>query len=154
MTVNVNTCEHLNTAHVAAAQIAQCERCVYFEVSDETMKKRLLKRGETSGRSDDNEETIAKRLATFHEVSEPVIDHYRQKDKLLAVRHMRHKRRSPPPSLPFRLRLKSSVPTGHRLVGYLVPIATHFLQVYTTVVAFFLLGSISHHPIGSLRIMS
>ena len=30
----------------------------------EEMKKRLLKRGESSGRSDDNEETIVKRFRT------------------------------------------------------------------------------------------
>ena len=36
------------------------------------------------GRADDNEETIKKRLATFHKHSEPVIDAY--KSKCAAVR--------------------------------------------------------------------
>ena len=40
------------------------------------MEARLLKRGETSGRSDDNAETIRKRFKTFVEQSLPVIDHY------------------------------------------------------------------------------
>merc|ERR1711879_157913 len=45
----------------------------------EAMIKRLLKRAETSGRADDNEETIKKRLVTFHQHSEPVIKHYASK---------------------------------------------------------------------------
>ena len=103
---------------------------MYFEVSDETMKKRLLKRGETSGRSDDNEETIAKRVATFHEVSEPVIDHYRQKDKLLAVRH----------SLLRSVRIWTSI-------------SRDFLQVYTIVAGFFLLGTTSHNLITNNEVL-
>merc|ERR1711863_128630 len=59
--------------------IAPCKHILYFEVSDETMTKRLLKRAETSGRADDNEETIKKRLVTFHQHSEPVIKHYASK---------------------------------------------------------------------------
>lgn len=41
------------------------------------MKTRLMGRGQ--GRVDDNEETIKKRLATFHEHSEPVMSHYAAK---------------------------------------------------------------------------
>merc|ERR1712038_977885 len=59
--------------------IAPCKHILYFEVSDETMTKRLLKRAETSGRADDNVETIKKRLVTFHQHSEPVIKHYASK---------------------------------------------------------------------------
>lgn len=40
------------------------------------MVKRLLKRGETSGRSDDNEETIKKRLDLYYKATEPVIAFY------------------------------------------------------------------------------
>ena len=38
-----------------------------FDVSDETMTTRLINRGKSSGRNDDNAETIKKRLVTFHE---------------------------------------------------------------------------------------
>ncbi|KAH8032868.1 hypothetical protein HPB51_003251 [Rhipicephalus microplus] len=41
------------------------------------MHARLLKRGLTSGRVDDNEETIVKRIKTFHVESEPVLDKYK-----------------------------------------------------------------------------
>ena len=50
-----------------------------FECEDAILTQRLLKRAATSGRSDDNEETIRKRLALFHEKTMPVIDHYGKK---------------------------------------------------------------------------
>jgi len=56
-----------------------------MQVADETMKKRLLHRAETSGRVDDNEETIVKRLKTFHNLTQPVIDHYAKQSKVCKV---------------------------------------------------------------------
>ena len=41
------------------------------------MRARLLNRGKTSGRADDNEETIVKRFRTFKEQSQPVIEHFK-----------------------------------------------------------------------------
>ena len=41
------------------------------------MRERLLARGQSSGRADDNEETIVKRFHTFLEQSKPVIDLYK-----------------------------------------------------------------------------
>eukprot|EP00878_Enallax_costatus_P032706 GHUV01035964.1.p1 GENE.GHUV01035964.1~~GHUV01035964.1.p1 ORF type:complete len:130 (-),score=45.61 GHUV01035964.1:766-1155(-) len=52
-----------------------------FDCPEDVMEQRLLKRGETSGRSDDNAETIRKRFATFVEQSMPVISHYEQLGK-------------------------------------------------------------------------
>jgi len=49
------------------------------------MKTRLLKRAETSGRVDDNEETIVKRLKTFHDHTQPVVDYYSQQNKVCKV---------------------------------------------------------------------
>merc|ERR1711890_153685 len=46
-------------------EICPCSKILYFEVSDDTMTERLLKRGQSSGRVDDNVETIKKRLNTF-----------------------------------------------------------------------------------------
>ncbi len=43
---------------------------------------RLLHRALTSGRADDNEETIKQRLITFHDSTEPVIDYYKKQGKL------------------------------------------------------------------------
>ena len=49
------------------------------------MKKRLLHRGQSSGRVDDNEETIKQRLKTFHEQTKPVIDYYSKLNKVKRV---------------------------------------------------------------------
>lgn len=64
-------------------QIKEAKLLLYFEVSDNTMVQRLLKRGETSGRIDDNEETIRKRLDTFHKHSKPVVEYYSTKCKII-----------------------------------------------------------------------
>ncbi|XP_038601583.1 adenylate kinase isoenzyme 1 isoform X1 [Tachyglossus aculeatus] len=52
---------------------------LYVDAGSETMVKRLLKRGETSGRVDDNEETIKKRLDTYYKATEPVINYYQNR---------------------------------------------------------------------------
>ena len=58
---------------------------LYFDVSDDTMTKRLLKRAETSGRADDNEVTIKKRLKTFHDLTQPTVDYYHAQGKTHTV---------------------------------------------------------------------
>lgn len=59
--------------------IAPCSLVLYFEVADSVMIERLLERAKSSGRVDDNEETIKKRLETFHNVSKPVMQRYASK---------------------------------------------------------------------------
>jgi adenylate kinase len=46
-------------------------------VPDEELVVRLINRGKVSGRSDDNMETIQKRLKTYYDQSFPVIDFYK-----------------------------------------------------------------------------
>lgn len=55
---------------------------LYFECSAEVMEERLLKRAETSGRTDDNPETIKIRLETFKNESLPVVEQF-EKDKMI-----------------------------------------------------------------------
>lgn len=55
---------------------------LFYTTTEEVMLKRLLKRGETSGREDDNEESIKKRFHVYKETTMPVIEHY---DKLQKV---------------------------------------------------------------------
>jgi len=82
--VPFHPCTYLTSVTVSH-QVAPVECVLYFEVEDDTMKSRLLKRAETSGRVDDNEETIAKRLKTFHEHTEPVIGYYTTENKVCKV---------------------------------------------------------------------
>ena len=58
---------------------------LYFECPEEVMLKRLMKRGETSGRADDNIESIQKRFRVFTETSFPVIEYFGKSDKVHKV---------------------------------------------------------------------
>lgn len=49
------------------------------------MRQRLLKRGEASGRADDNAETILKRFHTFSQQSMPVVEWYEQEGRLKRI---------------------------------------------------------------------
>ncbi|GBG58832.1 hypothetical protein CBR_g232 [Chara braunii] len=49
---------------------------LFFDCSLQTMETRLMNRAKTSGRGDDNPETIQKRLQTFLDATRPVADHY------------------------------------------------------------------------------
>jgi len=58
-----------------------------LEVSEEELITRLMKRGKTSGRSDDtNMETIKARIAEYHKKTTAVADYYRQFDKVASVK--------------------------------------------------------------------
>lgn len=65
--------------------MSACNAFVYFDVPDAVLIDRLLKRGQTSGRVDDNQETISKRLETFHGETTPILNHYRQQGKLVSI---------------------------------------------------------------------
>ncbi|KAF8597889.1 P-loop containing nucleoside triphosphate hydrolase protein [Ceratobasidium sp. AG-I] len=58
---------------------------LFFDTTEEIMLERLLKRGKTSGREDDNVESIKKRSCTFVETSMPVVDKYRAEGKLVTA---------------------------------------------------------------------
>lgn len=49
---------------------------LYFDCTEATMRQRVLKRGESSGRVDDNEEALQKRFLTYTTQSRPVIARY------------------------------------------------------------------------------
>ena len=58
-----------------------------MEVSEEELIKRLLKRGDTSGRSDDNNEGVIRaRIAEYHNKTAPVAGYYKKTDKVIAVK--------------------------------------------------------------------
>lgn len=58
-----------------------------LEVSEAELIKRLLKRGETSGRSDDNNESVIRaRITEYHNKTTAVADYYRQFEKVEMVK--------------------------------------------------------------------
>ncbi len=58
-----------------------------LDVSEEELVKRLMKRGETSGRSDDtNESVIRARIDEYHAKTTSVADYYHQFDKVKMIK--------------------------------------------------------------------
>ena len=58
---------------------------VGLEVPEDELIKRILLRGQMSGRSDDNEETARKRLDTYHNQTSPLKAYYEQQGKYRAI---------------------------------------------------------------------
>ena len=54
-------------------------------VNEKELVNRMLLRGKTSGRSDDNLETIEKRLITYRNQTEQVLDFYKKDKKLVDI---------------------------------------------------------------------
>ena len=58
-----------------------------LEVSEEELVKRLLKRGETSGRSDDNNENVIRaRIVEYRTKTAAVADYYNEFDKVVMIK--------------------------------------------------------------------
>lgn len=58
-----------------------------LDVSEEELVSRLLNRGKTSGRSDDNNETVIRaRIAEYHKKTSAVADYYKKFDKVKQVK--------------------------------------------------------------------
>ena len=49
---------------------------IFIECPEDECKKRIIERSKTSGRSDDNLETLKKRFVTFNEITLPVIENF------------------------------------------------------------------------------
>ena len=65
--------------------VVECHQCLYYDVPQELMVQRCMKRAETSGRSDDNAETIKTRIKNYFDATIPVVNYYKQFGK---VRHI------------------------------------------------------------------
>ena len=60
---------------------------ILLEVDEEELVKRVLKRGETSGRSDDSsEEIIRERIVEYRNKTAPVADYYRSQNKIKTIK--------------------------------------------------------------------
>ena len=67
------------------AQYCDVEFLLFLECPEEVMMARLLERGKTSGRNDDNEESIRKRFRTYIESTQPIVEHFRRLGKVKEV---------------------------------------------------------------------
>lgn len=71
-----------------AERNAQVDAVVGLEVDEDELIKRLLKRGEESGRSDDNLETIKSRLDVYHNQTCPLREFYIAEKKYHKIKGM------------------------------------------------------------------
>jgi adenylate kinase len=56
-----------------------------FQLPDSVARERLLKRAALENRTDDTPEAIARRLALYHEQTEPLVEHYRLQGNLVGL---------------------------------------------------------------------
>lgn len=75
----------LDQAVYFESTVCVSELVLFLDCPEAVMETRLLKRGETSGRDDDNAESIRKRFRTFVETSMPVVDDFEKKGKVVKV---------------------------------------------------------------------
>ncbi|MEQ8586690.1 MAG: adenylate kinase [Thalassobaculaceae bacterium] len=61
------------------------DHVIEFQVDEDRMIDRILKRAAEEGRSDDNEETLRKRMDVYRAQTAPIIPHYREKGALKSV---------------------------------------------------------------------
>jgi len=59
-----------------------------INVPEDEIIRRLIERGKTSGRADDNLETIKERLKVYHDQTRPVDDYYELNDKYVRIQGM------------------------------------------------------------------
>jgi len=64
---------------------AQVMGVLFFQASQSEMEKRLLGRSETSGRVDDNLESIRKRFATYEKETKPIVEKYMKENLVYTV---------------------------------------------------------------------
>ena len=60
-------------------------KIIIMEISDEECTKRLLQRAKEQDRTDDNEAVIRRRLQEYHEKTLPLLEFYKDTDKLVKV---------------------------------------------------------------------
>ena len=63
----------------------QIDAVVGLEVPEDELIRRILLRGQMSGRADDNEETARKRLEVYHNQTSPLKAYYEQQGKYRAI---------------------------------------------------------------------
>lgn len=66
-------------------EVADINFLLFIDCPTDVMVDRLLERGKTSGRNDDNIDTIKKRLVTYEEQTKPIIERFREMGKIQSI---------------------------------------------------------------------
>jgi UMP-CMP kinase len=77
--------DNLHCWQTEMVDIAVVKFLLFLDCPQDVMLARLLERGKTSGRNDDNEESITKRFKTYEESTRPIIEHFKSVDKIKTV---------------------------------------------------------------------
>ena len=72
--------DNLNGWNRLMSDVCDVELIVVIDCDESELESRIISRGKTSGRSDDNLATIKKRFLTFKQDTMPVIDHFSGKN--------------------------------------------------------------------------
>lgn len=75
----------LDQAYKFEDTVCPAKLVLFFDCPEKVMEARLLERGKTSGRADDNAESIRKRFRVFIETSMPVVDYFEKQGKVVKV---------------------------------------------------------------------
>ena len=68
------------------SELCKLESVLFIDCQEEELQNRLISRGLTSGRSDDNFASAKKRFQTYRESTLPIIEHYDKQDMVARVR--------------------------------------------------------------------
>lgn len=66
-------------------QVKPFDAVIFLSADDDILVERLMKRAKESGRSDDNPESIKKRITVFHNQSYPVVEYFEPMGKVTRV---------------------------------------------------------------------
>lgn len=67
------------------ASVCELKFVLFLDCPEDVMTGRLLERAKTSGRNDDNLETIRKRFKTYRDESMPIVEMYEKKGMLKKI---------------------------------------------------------------------
>lgn len=70
---------------ILVEQDAQIDAVIALQVPDDELVERLMTRSREQGRTDDNEDTIRARMRVYREETQPLLDFYQARGKLLRV---------------------------------------------------------------------
>jgi adenylate kinase len=80
---------NLAQAEALDAMLSDIARAIdavlFFDLDDAIATRRMLGRAAAEGRADDTPEVIAKRLAVYHEQTEPLVEYYRERGVLVRL---------------------------------------------------------------------
>ena len=80
------TVEQAESAYEVAKDLGVAvQLAILLDVKRETLIERLVARGQSSGRSDDTAEVIERRQQVYEEQTEPLLEYYRKRERLIVV---------------------------------------------------------------------